>query len=148
MRYCLDTSAIVTWLKNPVAQAVLDSGYLNAQNELLISVVTLGELEALAQKNAWGTPKVEKVNAFTDRLLKVDISNRDVIKAYGFLDAFSQGRLKQAPLPNGMSARNMGKNDLWIAATAYVTRAIILTADKDFDHLQQAGIMRVEKVEV
>jgi len=29
----------------------------------------------------------------------------------------------------------MGKNDLWIAATAHVVDATILTTDKDFDHL-------------
>jgi predicted nucleic acid-binding protein len=35
-----------------------------------------------------------------------------------------------------MSARNMGKNDLWIAATALATKATLITTDKDFDHLQ------------
>lgn len=29
----------------------------------------------------------------------------------------------------------MGKNDLWIAATALAEGATILTADQDFDHL-------------
>ena len=29
----------------------------------------------------------------------------------------------------------MGKNDLWIAATAYVTGSKLITSDKDFDHL-------------
>ncbi len=29
----------------------------------------------------------------------------------------------------------MGKNDLWIAATAYVTGASLMTTDGDFDHL-------------
>ena len=52
MRYCLDTSAIVTWLKKAEAQRVFEKKYLLPENELLISVVTLGELEALAQKNA------------------------------------------------------------------------------------------------
>jgi predicted nucleic acid-binding protein len=34
-----------------------------------------------------------------------------------------------------MSARIMGKNDLWIAATAFVTKSTLLTTDDDFDHL-------------
>jgi predicted nucleic acid-binding protein len=34
-----------------------------------------------------------------------------------------------------MTARNMGKNDLWIAATASVQSATLITTDKDFDHL-------------
>ncbi len=29
----------------------------------------------------------------------------------------------------------MGKNDLWIAATANATGATLLTTDSDFDHL-------------
>ena len=32
-------------------------------------------------------------------------------------------------------AQPLGKNDLWIAATAHVTGATLLTTDKDFDHL-------------
>jgi tRNA(fMet)-specific endonuclease VapC len=31
----------------------------------------------------------------------------------------------------------MGKNDLWIAATASVLKAILLTTDHDFDHLDK-----------
>ena len=33
-----------------------------------------------------------------------------------------------------MTARNMGKNDLWIAATAAATNTTLLTTDSDFDH--------------
>jgi predicted nucleic acid-binding protein len=29
----------------------------------------------------------------------------------------------------------MGKNDLWIAATASVTNSALITTDKDFEHL-------------
>jgi len=39
-----------------------------------------------------------------------------------------------------MSARNMGKNDLWIAATAFISKSTLLTADKDFLHLQGSFI--------
>lgn len=35
----------------------------------------------------------------------------------------------------GQTARQMGKNDLWIAATASVLKATLLTTDHDFDHL-------------
>jgi tRNA(fMet)-specific endonuclease VapC len=41
--------------------------------------------------------------------------------------------LRQKPIEG--SAKNMGKNDLWIAATASVTKAILVTSDKDFTHL-------------
>jgi predicted nucleic acid-binding protein len=29
----------------------------------------------------------------------------------------------------------IGQNDLWIAATAWVTKAALITTDSDFDHL-------------
>ena len=29
----------------------------------------------------------------------------------------------------------MGKNDIWIAATASVLKSTLITTDKDFDHL-------------
>lgn len=51
------------------------------------------------------------------------------------LTLFSQGRLPNKPL--SMSARNMGKNDLWIAATAHVLGAKLLTTDADFNHLNE-----------
>jgi tRNA(fMet)-specific endonuclease VapC len=40
----------------------------------------------------------------------------------------------------------MGKNDLWKAAVAAVQGAVILTTDKDFDHLP-ASVDRVEYVD-
>lgn len=37
----------------------------------------------------------------------------------------------------------IGKNDVWIAATAKVTGTTLLTTDKDFDHLHPAHLVRV-----
>ncbi len=34
-----------------------------------------------------------------------------------------------------MTARNMGKSDIWIAATAMLFNATLLTTDSDFLHL-------------
>jgi hypothetical protein len=50
-----------------------------------------------------------------------------VIDAYVELDLASQNH------PDG--ARNMGKNDLWIAACAKAGSATLLTTDNDFSHL-------------
>ena len=43
-------------------------------------------------------------------------------------------------LSKGLTSRNMGKNDLWIAATAAVTQSKLLTTDGDFDHLNGSFI--------
>lgn len=70
-----------------------------------------------------------------EEILVIDINSVDILQRYAEIDAFSQGRLNSRPL--NMSARNMGKNDLWIAATASVLDATLLTTDNDFDHLHE-----------
>jgi len=40
----------------------------------------------------------------------------------------------------------MGKNDLWIAATASVLSAALLTTDNDFSHLQ-GYFLQMEKID-
>ena len=41
----------------------------------------------------------------------------------------------------------MGKNDIWIAATAQVTDSILVTADSDFDHLE-GGFIDLVKITI
>jgi len=47
-------------------------------------------------------------------------------------------------IPFKFTAKNMGKNDIWIAATASVPDVDLLTSDKDFVHLDRA-YMRLAK---
>lgn len=42
--------------------------------------------------------------------------------------------------PVKFSSRNMGKNDLWIAATASAFDLQLVTMDKDFNHLTPSYI--------
>jgi predicted nucleic acid-binding protein len=71
---------------------------------------------------------------FLEKFVIIDINYRPLVLRYGEIDAFSQGKLPNRPL--SVSARNMGKNDLWIAATASVLDAKLLTTDADFGHLK------------
>lgn len=89
-------------------------------------------------QNNWGNAKMDLKNSLLNRMLEIPINSIDVVNAYARIDTFSQGKLKEKPL--NMSARNMGKNDLWIAATTHVTNATLLTTDKDFSHLQDTFI--------
>ena len=70
-----------------------------------------------------------------DELLRelpiAEISSEPVIAAYARLDQESR-----------KLGRKMGKNDLWIAAVAAVQGAVILTTDKDFDHLHPTWVDR------
>ena len=63
----------------------------------------------------------------------VDIRFQELINAYAETDTFSQGNHETKNLKK--SARNMGKNDLWIAATTFITKSNLITTDNDFNHL-------------
>jgi len=67
-----------------------------------------------------------------------DINIESIIEKYAEIDAYSQGKLKGKKV--NFTARNMGKNDLWIAATAAVLSVELLTTDKDFEHLHSKFI--------
>lgn len=69
--------------------------------------------------------------------LKVSTIYQELDHQYDFFSSMPTVKKNpQRPLPIGMTARNMGKNDLWIAATAYEIGASLVTTDKDFNHLQ------------
>jgi predicted nucleic acid-binding protein len=135
MNYFFDTNAILIYLRDHVQKDWLDKNYdpLGDDNTAMISVVVLGELESLYLRNNWGRRRIENLRIFLRKFLITDINSRDIIRRYGEIDAFSQGKLKEKRL--GDSSRNMGKNDLWIAATASVTNSRLISSDKDFNHL-------------
>ena len=137
MNYLLDTNIALLRIKSIDFRHFFDSKYPSNEDDIFaISVVSLGELESLSIQNNWSALKIQALERFTNTLLKIDINNQPVINAYGQIDAYSQGRLLNNPLPNGLSSRNMGKNDLWISACAYAINATLITTDKDFNHLE------------
>lgn len=115
--------------------------------QLFISVVSLGEVESLVVQWDWPTPKVVKLKELIRKFICIDIehNNELQIQNYVSIDAFSQGK-KAAPGGSLLksSSRNMGKNDLWIAATAFALEATLYTMDNDFDHLHEVFFM-IEK---
>lgn len=107
--------------------------------QTVISVVSLAEAESVVKKvGNWGAEKTSKLSQLFQKLTIVDIEagNSVLLESYVSIDSFSQGK---ALAPNGQSlgtsSRNMGKNDLWIAATAHALDALLITTDGDFDHL-------------
>ncbi|MEM9886222.1 MAG: hypothetical protein AAF849_10040 [Bacteroidota bacterium] len=64
-------------------------------------------------------------------MVKINIDQEEILERYSEIDAFSQGQHKTRK--SSFSSRNMGKNDLWIAATALNLK--LVTTDRDFEHL-------------
>lgn len=114
----------------------------NLPAETVIPMVVVGELEAFALKANWGPAKVALMRHLFDFHALFEIS-RILTEPYARIDAYSQGKLPTQPLPPGMSARNMGKNDLWIAATALYFDVELHTRDRDFNHLIPLGLKLV-----
>ncbi len=148
MIYLLDTNILIAYLREPnLTQDFVDKHYspLDFPNEAIISVVAVGEIKSIAIKNGWGKNRVEKLERTLNQIIVADINSEDIINRYAEIDAFSQGRLDSKK--STFSARNMGKNDIWIAATGSVLEAILLTTDNDFDHLHEE-FLSVAKIDL
>ena len=136
MRYLLDTNILLHYLRESDLSLLIDQQYnpLDSNiHEAILCVVSVGEIRAISKINQWGKKKLDKIELLCEELLITDINTEDLIERYAEIDAFSQGKLKDRPI--SISARNMGKNDLWIAATASILNATLLTTDLDFNHL-------------
>ena len=103
-------------------------------NQIYISIVTFAEIKSLAKQLNWGPLKMERLEKILFPIPILNITAK-IAEQYVEIDVYGQGKDLYRPLPSGLSARNMGKNDLWIAATASYIGAILLTTDRDFDHL-------------
>jgi tRNA(fMet)-specific endonuclease VapC len=135
MNYLLDTNILVTYVRDTEVTRRLEDrlNLLNGENNLLVSVVSIGEIRSIAKQNNWGEKKISKIESIVEDFLITDINVETIIERYAEIDAYSQGKLKGEEAT--FSARNMGKNDLWIAATASIFDLELITTDKDFEHL-------------
>ncbi len=135
MTYLFDTNIVLHYLRRSPLRSYLEETLSPSavRNTVVISVVTAGEIYSIAIQRNWGAKRLIALDNFLSEFLIADINSEDIIQAYAQIDAFSQGKLPGRTLET--SARNMGKNDLWIAATAHVLNATLLTTDLDFGHL-------------
>ncbi len=136
MFYFLDTNIIHYLLSEKLAvkKAVYDDFQVfDLPNEALISVVSLGEIASFGIRAKWTPEQQLLVDSFLQKMTVTDIKTPEIIARYAEIDAFSRNKL--AELPRGIKPHKMGKNDLWIAATASVLNATLLTTDQDYMHL-------------
>jgi len=146
--YILDTGIILGY--------VLGAGYAEhvekqfsvflPPNIAAISVVTIGEIYSLSLQLGWNGTKRDTLKDVLSKIPSIDIGHQQILEKYAEIDAYSQGKYPSRRLPQGMSSRNMGKNDLWIAATGSVLKGVLLTTDHDFDHLDGV-FLKVEYID-
>jgi predicted nucleic acid-binding protein len=135
MDIILDTNLLLIYSRGTEVSEQIEKEYeiFKDQNRVMISVVTLGELNALTKKLGIGDSRKKRLEKTLERIAKVNVNIKEIIDRYGDIDAYSQGKLSDRKVD--FSSRNMGKNDIWIAATASVYKLKLYTTDKDFDHL-------------
>jgi tRNA(fMet)-specific endonuclease VapC len=129
----LDSNILLYYVRqNPLAEDIEARYALTSVNPVpIISIVSEGELRALALQLAWGAQKRRHLEDLLDYFTIIPLPFSRVITVYAEIDDYSRR--------NGVA---MGKNDIWIAATASVTGARLLTTDKDFDHLNGTFLSR------
>ena len=130
----LDTNALIQIIRqNAVGQRIQERLDLARRREKpLISIVTVGEALALAHGFDWGTGKVTKLRELLRNLVIVDVSQAGIVDRYAEITVHARA-----------AGRTMGDNDRWIAATASVTRAWLVTTDRDFESLEPIFIRQV-----
>ena len=135
--FILDTGILVGYIRGAGYAEYVEKRFevSTPPNISVISVVTVGEIHSFAIQKGWGEKKKEQLRELLNKIPAADINDPKIIERYAEIDAYSQGKFPSRQLPQGMSSRNMNKNDLWIAATASVLNATLLTIDKDFEHL-------------
>jgi len=135
--YVLDTGIILGYAKRAGYAKYVDQTYSISipPNMGVISVVTEGEILSIAKQRGWGQAKTLALHEILKAIPVIDINNQRILDTYAEIDAYSQGKHTPSHLTAVSSARNMGKNDIWIAATATVLKAILVTTDQHFSHL-------------
>lgn len=137
MNLLFDTNILIYLVRN--ANLQLAENLINHSERVIVSVISIGELRAIALKNNWGHRKLRMVEAILEKVAIVEV-NESLINTYAEIDAYSQRRNPSYSDYPFATPRNMGKNDLWIAATAALLGLKLVTTDADFNHLHDVFI--------
>ncbi len=130
----LDTSVVVHVCRGSAVGLRIDEAYGLRKNAArpLISVVTVGETLGFARQRSWGDAKIDRLRALLTEFVVVDINHKDVLERYATLRALDRA-----------GGWNLSHNDTWIAATASVANALLLTNDRDFSRVDQSLLKQV-----
>jgi tRNA(fMet)-specific endonuclease VapC len=140
MAVLFDTNLLIYFARNPASRRQINP---DAQDEY-ISIVNLAEIRSMAVQLNWGSSKLKNLEVILENIIVLDINNENIVDRYVQIDTFSQG--KHPTIKADFSAKNMGKNDLWIAATCSFLDIPLFTTDGDFDHLDNT-FLQLRKID-
>ena len=131
--FCLDTNILVHCVREDATWTEIREEYqlLLIEPTPVISIVTVGELRSLARQWRWGNVKLDRMEFALGYFRIMPVESPVIVDIYAEIDSHFQLR-----------GRKLGKNDLWIAATANYLDATLLTTDCDFDELDPLFLKR------
>lgn len=145
----LDTCAVIHLLRGNKAGLEIKEWIdtLNPQPSQFISVVTKAELLTFVKMHKWGGKRLSALSYFLKNVLTINLSHSDnnLLGNYELIDAYSRNGAEDLDGNfKGGSHITMGKNDIWIGATARTINATLVTCDGDFDHIP-TSMLKVKK---
>lgn len=137
MPYILDTNILIHKIRDSFVWHHIRKEYFSkgTKNNAFASVVSIGEIRSFGRRNNWGDKKMAELKSLFLQIKPIYLKGEEIQAAYAEIDTYSQNKHKSRTLPPKYSARNMGKNDLWIAATAHAMKYDLISTDADFQHL-------------
>jgi tRNA(fMet)-specific endonuclease VapC len=143
MNLLFDTNMILAICRDKSGHKVIE--FFNPDEAIIyVSFVNIAEIQSIAFQNKWGTTKMRILEDFLDSARIIEITDL-LIPTYIGIDAYSQKNHPDYESYSFQTPRNMGKNDLWIAATASLLNLKLVTTDGDFDHLDNT-FLSLQKV--
>lgn len=129
----LDTSILVYILQGNERGRDFTTRYNldDPQHDILISIVTVAELRTLAFTRQWGEKKLSRLDELLSTYHIINISDERIIESYINMKAYS--RNQHPTIKRKGAAVKTSDNDLWIASSAHVISADVITNDNDFD---------------
>ncbi len=127
----LDTNIIVYLVRGGAAGRWIDQQYqLGTRTERpLCSIVSVGESLGIAAKRGWGSEKSHRLLTAMRNLVIVQVGQGKIVERYGAIAAFLEA-----------TGQPIQQNDMWIAASAAETAAVLLTTDLDFERLHPTHV--------
>lgn len=128
----LDTNILLMYMRAGPTGQEIERIYRLRQRPYrpLICEVTIGEMLSLARQFNWGNKRIQRMHGLLKEVVSIDISSQEVMNTYARIDDLCRR--------NGWS---LGKNDVWIAASALAAEAHLLTMDKDFLPLFEKAVL-------
>ena len=123
----VDTNVIIRFFKG---ERELFSLFDDMEN-LYISSITVGELTYGAELSKKSDFNRDNYFCFCQQM-KVLYPDLEVAKSYGKIKAYLKAKGKTIP-----------ENDIWIAATCHAADLNLITADSDFDFIDQIFVEKI-----